>query len=52
MKRALKWIGRILGGLVALLVIAGFAMYMIGGSTVSWGVLSCSWEAIKERKSS
>ena len=34
MKRALKWIARILGGLVVLLLILGFAMYMIGGSKV------------------
>lgn len=35
MKRALKWIARILGGLVVLLLILGFAMYMIGGSKVN-----------------
>ncbi len=32
MKPTLKWIARILGGLVVVLLIAGFTMFMIGGS--------------------
>ncbi len=34
MRNALKWTARLLGGLLVLLLIAGFAMYMIGGSKI------------------